>query len=112
MTATPPLKMRPRVNAGSGIGNCTADRTPGIVRIASKSYDFTSPPYTGHAFTAAHFIPGNRTSIPYTTSPVTLGGMSRFFCSVPISVHWSGGLMVIVSGCGCGVSAARWAIWP
>ena len=37
MTATPPLKTRPRVSAGSGIGNCTAERTPGILRIASKS---------------------------------------------------------------------------
>ena len=37
MTATPPLKTRPRHSAGSGIGNCTAERTPGIVRIASKS---------------------------------------------------------------------------
>ena len=37
MTATPPLNTRPRVSAGSGIGNCTAERTPGSVRIASKS---------------------------------------------------------------------------
>ena len=37
MTATPPLNTRPRHSAGSGIGNFTADRTPGIVRIASKS---------------------------------------------------------------------------
>jgi hypothetical protein len=37
ITATPPLKMRPRVQAGSGIGNCTADRTPGMARTASKS---------------------------------------------------------------------------
>ncbi|MNC97610.1 hypothetical protein D3C83_153200 [compost metagenome] len=36
-TATPPLKTRPRVNAGSGIGNWTAARTPGIWRTASKS---------------------------------------------------------------------------
>ena len=34
MTATPPLNTRPRHSAGSGIGNCTAERTPGIVRIA------------------------------------------------------------------------------
>jgi hypothetical protein len=29
---------------------------------------------------------------------------------VPISVHWSGDLIAIVSGCGCGVAAARPAI--
>jgi hypothetical protein len=43
---------------------------------------------------------------------VTLSGTSRFFRSVPIKVHWSGGLMVIVSGCGCGVCAARDATAP
>jgi hypothetical protein len=64
ITATPPLKMRPRVQAGSGIGNCTAVRTPGMLRTALKSKRFTSPPYTGHAFTAAHFMPGRRTSMP------------------------------------------------
>ena len=63
-TATPPLNTRPRVSAGSGIGNCTAERTPGSVRIASKSKRLTSPPYTGHDLTAAHFMPGTRTSMP------------------------------------------------
>src|SRR6266850_2211083 len=50
---------------------------------------------------------GRRTSMPYTVCPVTLSGTSRFFCSVPMSVHRSGGLMVIVSGCGCGLGAGQ-----
>ena len=57
----------------------------------------------GRPFHAGHADVDRRTP----SCPVTFSGTSRFFCSVPISVHWSGGLMVIVSGCGCGVSAAR-----
>ena len=37
ITATPPLKTRSRIRAGSGIGNCSAEMTPGWLRIRSKS---------------------------------------------------------------------------
>ena len=37
---------------------------------------------------------------------VTFIGTSRFFCSLPISVHWSGGFSAIDAGSGCGVRAA------
>ena len=37
MTATPPLKTRPRIKAGSGIGSSSAEMTPGSLRIRPKS---------------------------------------------------------------------------
>jgi hypothetical protein len=43
MTATPPLKMRSRIKAGSGIGNAIAEMTPGFRRcfetLAAQVFD-------------------------------------------------------------------------
>ena len=44
MTAMPPLKTRPLISDGSGIGISIAEMTPGWLRIRSKSKLFTVPP--------------------------------------------------------------------
>jgi hypothetical protein len=35
--ATPPLKTRPRIKAGLGVGSSIAEMTPGSLRMRSKS---------------------------------------------------------------------------
>ena len=92
-------------------GNRTTEWTPGMFRIASKLKLLTSPPQTGHALTAAYNMSGSRTSMAYFACPVTFSGTSRFFCSVPISVHWSGGFILTRDG-STSIRAARSAIAP
>jgi len=62
--------------------------------------------------TAACSIPGIRTSIAYFAAPVTLTGTSRLGCSVPMSVHLSGGLILIFEGSGSWICAAFAATAP
>ncbi len=60
----------------------------------------TLPPTTGLAATVAIFIPGNRTSMPYTAVPLTFAGVSSRFAGVPIKVKSFGSLSATSEGTG------------
>jgi hypothetical protein len=78
----------------------TTCRTPLIALALLSSTEATLPPTTGHAATVATFIPGRRTSIPYTVVPLTFAGVSSRLAGVPISVKSFGSLSVTCAGTG------------
>ena len=69
--------------------------------LALLSSTLTSlPPTTGLAATAAIFIPGSRTSMPYCVVPFTFAGVSRRLAGVPISLNSLGSFKATCAGTG------------
>ena len=64
MTATPPLKTRPRIKVGSGIGNCDAEMTPGSLRIALEIVALHRAAIDRAGLDGRPFHAGQRTSMP------------------------------------------------
>jgi len=58
------------------------------------------PILSAYPATAAIFMPGTLTSIPYTALPFTLSGVSRRLAGVPISLKSRGSLRSTLSGTG------------
>ena len=64
ITATPPLKMRPRVQRRVGNRELDGGTHAGHVADGVEVVALHVAAVDGHALTAAHFMPGRRTSIP------------------------------------------------